>query len=365
MDMAGADDDAEGEREYYRAVSESIKDAVYVVDRDHTVTFVNERFLEAVGTTREAVLGTPIEELSARTTVEEGAPTEFLDALEAVLEGERDEARVELAATTDPLGEHVVETRLTPYEPGDEREGVVVVSRGITDRKTLERHLQAQRRELALLNRLLRHDVRNDLSVVGEWLAELEAMTADAHRDAIENARAAAAHSLELTEMAGDYARLLEAGSVPDLEPVALDTALRRELGRHRTLYPEATFRLAGELPAVEVLANDLLPSLFENLLRNAVEHNYDPEPTVTVDVTKRPDTVVVRIADDGPGPDAIPRERLVNPGAWDVEPGASGLGLALVGRLVDAYGGTVDVEPNDPEGSVVVVELRRPASHS
>jgi len=86
MDTAGTDDDAEGERDYYRAVPASINGAVSVVDPDHTVAFVNERFLE----------------------------------------GERDEARVEIPAPTDPLGDHVVEVRLTPYEPAGEREGVVV-----------------------------------------------------------------------------------------------------------------------------------------------------------------------------------------------------------------------------------------------
>jgi signal transduction histidine kinase len=40
------------------------------------------------------------------------------------------------------------------------------------------------------------------------------------------------------------------------------------------------------------------------------------------------------------------------------LQSGGTGLGLYLVRTLIDAYGGAVWVEDNDPEGAVFVVEL-------
>lgn len=80
----------------------------------------------------------------------------------------------------------------------------------------------------------------------------------------------------------------------------------------------------------------------------------------IDVDVTATDATVVVRIADDGPGiPDSRKRE-VFGRGEKGLESPGSGLGLYLVDNLVETYGGRGWIEDNEPKGSVFCVELRR-----
>jgi signal transduction histidine kinase len=109
----------------------------------------------------------------------------------------------------------------------------------------------------------------------------------------------------------------------------------------------------------VSVLADEMLDSVFRNLLKNAVQHNDKELPEVRVSASVDERTVTVRIADNGPG---IPEERrhsIFGKGETGLDSEGTGLGLYLVESLVDSYDGDVRIEDNDPEGAVFVVELQ------
>jgi signal transduction histidine kinase len=80
----------------------------------------------------------------------------------------------------------------------------------------------------------------------------------------------------------------------------------------------------------------------------------------VTLSATEREETVVVRIADNGPGVPDHRKEAIFGEGEAGLDSSGTGIGLYLVESLVDSYGGDVWVEDNDPEGAVFVVELPR-----
>lgn len=103
-------------------------------------------------------------------------------------------------------------------------------------------------------------------------------------------------------------------------------------------------------------MADDLLPRVFGNLLSNAVEHNDDAVPRISVTVTEWVDEVTVRIADDGPGIPASERETLFERS----ERADHGLGLYIVGELVERYGGRVELVETGPDGTTFDVTLDR-----
>jgi PAS domain S-box-containing protein len=201
------------------------------------------------------------------------------------------------------------------YDEEGEPSHYVGFQRDVTGRKRAEENLETERDRLALLNQIVRHDIRNDMAVALGWGGELDAVL----RTEVERVRSNFDYRSEGIDVRGD-----------------------------------------DDLPTVEVMATSILSSVFGNLLDNAVFHNDEAEVRIDVDVTATDATVVVRIADNGPGiPDSRKRE-VFGRGEKGLESPGSGLGLYLVDNLVETYGGRVWIEDNEPKGSVFCVELRR-----
>ena len=123
---------------------------------------------------------------------------------------------------------------------------------------------------------------------------------------------------------------------------------------------------LAEGLPACQG-DRDLLASVLENLVRNAIEalpgdsNGPLPRGTVVVRSTPRPPGeqpgVVVAVEDDGAGMDASTRENAFDD-FFTTKPTGSGLGLAFVQRVVHAHGGEVTLTSSPGRGTVVFVRL-------
>ncbi|WP_247001052.1 sensor histidine kinase [Halosolutus gelatinilyticus] len=139
-----------------------------------------------------------------------------------------------------------------------------------------------------------------------------------------------------------------------------MDELLEETVDRVGAEYPDAELTLESDADRPVVVADEALRSVFENLLRNAVQHNDQRTPRVAVAIETNPETVVVRVSDNGPGLPDPKRSGIGEPGVKGTESSGSGLGLYLVETLVDRYGGDVRAEANDPRGTVFVVELDR-----
>jgi signal transduction histidine kinase len=116
------------------------------------------------------------------------------------------------------------------------------------------------------------------------------------------------------------------------------------------------------DVPEVEVAcAAGALTSVVANLLRNAVKYVVDGSgaPRVTVRARERAGRVRVEVEDNGPGIPGPDRERVFEPfaRATTQQPGM-GLGLAMVKRIVEAYGGAVGVDSTPGRGSCFWFEL-------
>ncbi|WP_323676697.1 ATP-binding protein [Halorubellus sp. PRR65] len=335
---------------------DSLEDAVYVFDEGGSLVDANARVGEVSGLSTEEMLGITHQELLD----EYGANESTADgraAYRAVASGDEDRERASFELR-DPAGDVVpVDVRYTQHD-----EYVVAVLRNLTAVRERERDLEHLSEQLEVLNRVLRHDIRNDMNVVDGWLDELEAYVDDGGADALANVRDAVSHTVALTTEARDLAEVLIEGGEMPVEPIRVDVVLGQQVEKTRRKYPDATVRVDGDVPAVAVVANQMLSSVFDNLFGNAIVHNDRDEPTVTIEANRSTvdgaDVVVVRIADDGPGiPDAV-RESLFGCGEKGVDSPGTGMGLYLVDRLVNGYGGDVHVESNDPRGSVFVVAI-------
>ena len=190
-----------------------------------------------------------------------------------------------------------------------------------------------------VLNRLLRHDLKNDLNVVYGHLQRARAQTDDpVTRAALADARETLSQVIRKSNRARDLRSLLERAYGESTDPVRVDRVLTEAVATVRES-SRATFEL-GSLPPVRVVADDLLSVVFEGVLENAVEHN-DDEPHVGVDVQTTDRTAVVQIADDGPG---MPQDEDVVFGrsATDALTHGDGLSLFFADSVVATYEGQI-----------------------
>lgn len=201
---------------------------------------------------------------------------------------------------------------------------------------------EEQRETLVLLTRLLRHDIRNDM------------MAIDGHADIVaEHVEPEGESSLEIIHqrtdailrLLGDTDTLVEAlGGDREFEQIDLTSVLREEAGSIADGYPTVDIRT--DVPeALSVVADGLVHQLFSNLLENAVAHNDPEDLTIRLEAARLGENVEVLVADDGVGIPAELREDCFELGEQGEHSTGDGLGLYLVSRLADIYGGSVRLE--------------------
>jgi signal transduction histidine kinase len=251
------------------------------------------------------------------------------------------------------------EAREQGFSP-EERTFVQVLSKWASyelEQEQAKRDLEQQRDDLELLSTIVRHDIRNDLQLILAYTEMLGEHVDDDGKQYVDQVLQAARDAVDITTTAGEVAEVMLQEHV-DQSPMRLRHGLEAAVNEVRASNQQARVTIDGPLPDVSVRTDDMLESVFRNLLKNAIYHNDKPVPEVIVGATKTGDTVTVTIADNGPG---IPDDRkaaIFEEGEMGLDSQGTGLGLYLVDTLVDRFGGSVSVEDNDPVGAVFVVEL-------
>ena len=218
--------------------------------------------------------------------------------------------------------------------------------------------LETEREKLELLTRVLRHDIRNDLNVVLPTAGLIEKHGDEETLEYVRKLKRAANEAVELTDTTGTFLETLEADADRGFGPVDFQAVVDEQVERTREKYPNAVVE-REPVPAVRVLADDLFDAVVRNLLTNAIQHNDSETPHVAVRADVEDDSVVLRVADDGPGIPDDRKDEVFGRGERGLESGGSGIGLYLVDSLVADYGGEVWIGDRDPRGAVFAVRLR------
>lgn len=223
-----------------------------------------------------------------------------------------------------------------------------------------EDQLQRRNEQLETLNRIVNHDIRNDLNVVdGRIRLAMEKGDPDVNTH-LRKALGATTDAIALIDTAYEFVDMVTEGGERALEPLPLHEVLSAQVDRVRRSYSDAEIDYTAPSSDVHVLADRMVSAVFRNLLVNAVKHNDNPVPHVAVSVTDRGEAVAVRVADDGPGiPDEM-QSRVFDRGELGPKSPGTGVGLHLVDQLVSRYGGEVRLEDGEPSGTVFEVRLRK-----
>jgi len=315
----------------YRSVPDLLGDGVLVFDGDGRLIESNGPAERILDTTLE--MGTPADDLF-------DAPFETLDGT---------------VVTTSGPAERSYDLRYSPLcDQKDDIVGHALVMREVTE-------LREHQQRLSVTNRILRHNLRNELNIILGEAQRLQEMAAgEATADSLERLENAASRLDDV----GEKARHIQSSLTIDegsLLVVDIVATVESVVERYRAEYPEATLTLdTPERAFVLAAGNESVETVVRNVVENALEHNDQEQPTVDVSVAVEGETVAVRVADDGPG---IPEQELdiLRKGHETQLQHGSSLGLWLAYWLVSAMGGDLRFDDNEPRGAVVTIEFQEP----
>ncbi|MFC7214744.1 histidine kinase N-terminal 7TM domain-containing protein [Saliphagus sp. GCM10025334] len=214
-----------------------------------------------------------------------------------------------------------------------------------------------RKQRLEILNRVLRHNLRNELNAAHGYIGMVaEQLEDEALRDQLAGAQADVEGVIAMGEKAWAFERVVETVD-EERTPVSLREAATSAAGT----FDHRRGEIDVDVPESCVLSLDrpVLEHLFEQLLENGLEHSDADVPRVRVALEgTSPDgsTAIVTVADDGPG---IPDHELtvLERGTETALQHGSGIGLWVIVWCTQTLGADLTFD-SGPDGTTVRLEL-------
>lgn len=311
-----------------RAIARETDDMILIVDDDSRIIKCNDAAVTNLEQSRAEMLG---ESLSA-----------VLDATLAAFERETVELGTERGVRKfDPQV-----TALTDQHGN--RLGSMLSLRDVTDR-------EIRKQRLEVLNRIVTHNLRNEISVIK---ANTEVVAAELEDATLREHLTTATDSADSLQSLGGKAKRIEElfgrNHTTDVDIAALVESVASDAEDE---WPAAA--VVFDTPDVTVEGDQgLLRFVVENLVENGIEHNDgEPEVEVSVGVGDGEYPVTITVADDGPGIPDQELEVLREETESQLKHG-SGVGLWVTNWAVTDIGGELSFEEREPRGTLARVRL-------
>lgn len=226
----------------------------------------------------------------------------------------------------------------------EDRSILLAAMRDVTQRKRREQRLQ-------VLNRLFRHNLRNDGNLIqGHADILYEALSDSELRGSATTIRKTINEILGLSRKVRRIQDVLDRDYIT---PVEFSDVLEDQQQKLQQVYPEAT--IITETPADDaIIGSRLSPALYESI-ENALKHSDEAKPTVSVsaEIVEEDERLAISVADKGPG---IPEQErnVIRAGEESPLKHGSGVGLWFIQWVIGSLGGEVTIRENEPRGTTL-----------
>ena len=354
----------------------TMADGIVIAALDETVTDCNEATLRLTQRSREEILGKPFEDLLSpefRSLIPD-ARKFLVGAVLARTEPSR--GKKETVRTASQLlrknGETVdIEANISTIEDASGQPAeLLIVARDVTERKQMEFQLDSSLADLQRSNAELEqfayvtsHDLQEPLRMITSYIQIIEEdykgkLDADADQYiafAVEGAKRM--HTLVNDLLA--YSRVGTRGE--SFMPIRLNNVLSAATANLEVAMEESHAVVTHDrLPTVLGDESQLI-QLFQNLLGNAIKFRSDVPPIIHVGVEQTKDGWEFSVHDNGIGIDMKYAERIFavfqRLHAREEYPG-TGIGLAVVKKIVERHGGRIWAESEPANGSTFYFTL-------
>ena len=345
------------------ALIESTDDAVLTKSLEGIIRSWNPGAERLLGYRAEEVLGAPVTLL---------IPPELQDEEQMILNRLRKGERVAHFETVRcrKNGERIdVSLTISPIRsPEGKVVGASKIMRDISDRKRTEAALQQTNLELRRINADLdefvytaSHDLRSPLTniaAVAQWIMDDDTSLSETTRGRLQVIQGRIARMKRLLGDIRDYAR---GGQYVSGEPMSALELLNEVI---EGLNVPPGFAVRGEETLKDLNIQRVpLAQIFHNLIDNAIKHHDQRTGNIVVSVASDRPLLKFSVTDDGPGIPAEYREAIF--GMFKTlkpkdQVEGSGMGLALIRKIVGRMGGVCGVEPAGERGAVFWFEWPR-----
>jgi PAS domain S-box-containing protein len=335
--------------ERFRMLAEGVPNHLLFLDRELRILFANDVFLEASGWSAETAVGRHISEIMG---VER-----FLERqsyYERALAGET--VAYESTGAAGNEGGYFRFSYRPSFDEAGKVRGIFSMATDITERRKVELELEAKQAELMRSNKDLEqfayvasHDLKAPLRAIDllvQWITE--GLAGYDTNNVQENLALLGKRTQRLNRLLDDLLSYSRAGRKVGAHRMADSQALVLDVAQLLDPPPTISISIEGHLPKFKTHPAPL-EQVFRNLMSNAVKHHPGPQGRIVVSCEEQGEYYVFAVADDGEG---IPMEyaervfemfQTLKP-RDQVE--GSGMGLAIVSRIVQWQGGRVWFEP-------------------
>ena len=330
------------QKTYFQALFESSPEAIVSLDEKHRVMDINKAFRNLFGYSIEELKGKNIDDFILPPEEERKGR----EISKKVMSGEV----IKTEGVRKRKDGSLVQVSIlgAPIFIDGKQIGIFGIYRDITDRKRAEE-------EREFYNSLLRHDIANKLTIIQ---GNLEILKDTPLNEEQKNILADVFKALEASNQLIDTIRKLHASREKKKVPMDLHEVLKKVIESH-TQHAQSNGIEIEYMPMKgKVMANSLIENVFSNIIHNAIVHSGCNKIKIHGGYDEEKKMYRVVIEDNGKGIPDEEKKRIFDPGVKGKKSKGSGLGLYLVKKLIEGYGGRIEVKDAEPKGTAFIIYL-------
>lgn len=359
-------------------ITESMTSSMCYVDRNYTYRYVNDRYQEWFGHSREEVIGKTVSDL---------APTifeMFKPIYDSVMEGEHYDYEFETVVPRTGRRMIFKNNYVPAYDINGNNIGLYVYATDITDNKIKEEQLQQNKKDLNKKNKVMEKYIQSNLQL--EQFAHIAAHDMKAPLRTITSFAGILEKKLKekLNEKEQSYFDFISQGTkdlsimvsdlleyskvksqalrVSSVEPAKLVNQILSYLKIN--IDEKAAIVIVEDLPESISCDKGKISQVFQNLISNSIKFNVEGKnPLVNISCAETGSYWNFSIADNGIGIDEESKQKIFEPFkqlSTKQKYQGTGLGLSICKRIVEDHGGTIDVKPRKSGGSRFVFSIAK-----
>ncbi len=350
-DRKNMEEELKKSRKFYNNILNAVDDPIFVKDSHHRWIILNDRLCELMGHTREELIGK--------------SDFDFFPEDQAQIFWEMDDLLFKTGKTNVNEEEitwggkiHSISTKKSLFrDPATGEKLLAGAIRDITDRKRMEKELIAKNRELNDFAYRVSHDLKNPINMIKGFVQEIKENPDlfDDYFNRISNL------SDQLLQQINSLLKLSRAGRI-----IAGKTLINFEVLIKGIFIPLRPAEVLSDLildSEVEEIRGDPggIEEVFNNLIQNSINYRDKEKEKLIIEVSckKNEEKNYIVFKDNGRGIDGIFLDKIFSPGFTLKSEKGTGFGLAIVKKIIEAHGGTIEVfSEGENKGTEFVITL-------